>query len=94
MSVSYTYPIFDIRRDAFPADASGQRMFAELQNFTQRLNEFMIEFVQMQERIRLLDGVNPPADNVGSTYIYVDETGGDLKVKFGDGTIKTLATDT
>jgi hypothetical protein len=42
----------------------------------------------------LLDGLTPPAALVGYAVIYVDNLDGDLKVKFGDGTVKTLATDT
>ena len=30
----------------------------------------------------------------GSGLIYVDSADGDLKIKFGDGTVKTIATDT
>lgn len=40
------------------------------------------------------DGVAAPAALVGLAYIYVDSADGDLKVRFGDGTTKTLATDT
>lgn len=42
----------------------------------------------------LVDGVTAPAAVVGVAIIYVDVADGDLKVIFGDGTIKTLATDT
>lgn len=40
------------------------------------------------------DGITAPATAAGWTIIYVDTADGDLKVKFGDGTVKTLATDT
>jgi hypothetical protein len=42
----------------------------------------------------LVDGVTAPATESGYARIYVDSADGDLKVKFGDGTVKTLATDT
>jgi hypothetical protein len=42
----------------------------------------------------LLDGLAAPATVAGKALIYVDTADGDLKVKFGDGTVKTLATDT
>lgn len=42
----------------------------------------------------LVDGVTAPAAVVGTAQIYVDTADGDLKVIFGDGVIKTLATDT
>lgn len=42
----------------------------------------------------LADGVTAPGATVGAAKIYVDTADGDLKVCFGDGTIKTLAVDT
>ncbi len=42
----------------------------------------------------MVDGVTAPGATVGYAKIYVDTADGDLKVIFGDGTIKTLATDT
>lgn len=42
----------------------------------------------------LADGVTAPGATVGSAKLYVDTSDGDLKVIFGDGVIKTLATDT
>lgn len=40
------------------------------------------------------DTVTAPSATVGMAKIYVDVADGDLKVIFGDGIIKTLATDT
>ena len=40
------------------------------------------------------DGVTAPDATIGQAKIYVDSADGDLKVKFGDGTVKTIATDT
>jgi hypothetical protein len=45
-------------------------------------------------RISLTDGVTPPDATASFAHIYVDIADGDLKVKFGDGIVKTLATDT
>jgi parallel beta-helix repeat protein len=42
----------------------------------------------------LVDGITAPSTVSGKAFIYVDTADGDLKVKFGDGTVKTLATDT
>lgn len=42
----------------------------------------------------LVDGMTAPGTTSGWAKIYVDSADGDLKVKFGDGTVKTLATDT
>lgn len=42
----------------------------------------------------LRDGVAAPTAVTGVAQIYVDTADGDLKVKFADGTTKTIATDT
>ena len=44
--------------------------------------------------IQIDDGVSAPDAVVGKALIYVDSADGDLKVKFGDGTVATIATDT
>lgn len=43
---------------------------------------------------QLTDGIAAPAAVVGQAQLYVDTADGDLKVRFGDGTIKTIVTDT
>lgn len=42
----------------------------------------------------LVDGIAAPSAQAGRALIYVDTADGDLKVKFADGTTKTIATDT
>lgn len=42
----------------------------------------------------LKDGVDEPATQSNGAQIYVDAADGDLKIKFGDGTVKTIVTDT
>lgn len=42
----------------------------------------------------ILDGITAPAAQSGWAKIYVDAADGDLKVRFGDGTIKTIVVDT
>lgn len=44
--------------------------------------------------IGIADGVTAPSASTGVAKIYVDSSGGDLKVIFADGTIKTIVTDT
>ena len=41
----------------------------------------------------LVDGVPEPEAVVGYAIIYVDSGSGDLKVKFGDGFVATIAAD-
>lgn len=40
------------------------------------------------------DGISEPSTASGYAAIYVDTADGDLKVKFGDGTVKTIVADT
>jgi hypothetical protein len=42
----------------------------------------------------MTDGIAAPSAQSGIAKIYVDTADGDLKVIFGDGTVKTIATDT
>lgn len=42
----------------------------------------------------LVDGITAPSTRVGAAVIYVDTADGDLKIKFGDGTVKTIVVDT
>lgn len=51
--------------------------------------------VQLETPIlALTDGISAPAATSGVAKIYVDTSDGDLKVIFGDGTIKTIVVDT
>lgn len=43
--------------------------------------------------LQLVDGVPAPGAVVGVATIYVDVADGDLKIRFGNGTIKTIATN-
>ena len=53
-----------------------------------------------QERIKtdsylaMSDGIFAPDTEAGYARIYIDSADGDLKIKFGDGTVKTIVTDT
>jgi hypothetical protein len=44
--------------------------------------------------LSVTDGTTAPAAVAGRARIYVDAADGDLKIKFGDGTVKTIVTDT
>lgn len=44
--------------------------------------------------LRIPDGITEPPAIAGNAQLYVDTADGDLKVKFGDGTVKTIVTDT
>jgi len=42
----------------------------------------------------IADGVSAPATIAGMAQLYVDAADGDLKIKFGDGVVKTIVIDT
>ena len=44
--------------------------------------------------ISIKDGITAPSNVSGHAMFYIDAADGDLKIKFGDGTTKTIATDT
>jgi hypothetical protein len=55
---------------------------------TKRMNNMF------SNRMTLIDGVTAPGTVTGHASLYVDTADGDLKIKFGDGTVKTIVTDT
>ena len=50
--------------------------------------------LQVNGGMAILDGMDAPATITGYGSIYIDAADGDLKIKFGDGTVKTIVTDT
>lgn len=44
--------------------------------------------------LKILDGVDEPEFDASAASIYIDKVSGDLKIKFSDGTVKTIVTDT
>lgn len=57
-------------------------------------NQFMRAGINVSQYLRIKDGVTAPGATTGAANIYVDTADGDLKVVFGDGTVKTIVTDT
>jgi hypothetical protein len=53
-----------------------------------------IQYQPKSTSLSITDGVTAPNTELGFAQIYVDSSDGDLKVKFGDGTVKTIVTDT
>lgn len=44
--------------------------------------------------LAIVDGITAPSAIVGAAILFADSADGDLKVIFGDGTTKTIVTDT
>lgn len=49
--------------------------------------------LQVAGAIAITDGMTAPSTVSGYAVLYVDSSDGDLKIKFGDGTVKTIVTD-
>lgn len=47
----------------------------------------------LSNKLMIVDGVTAPTTVPSFAQIYVDTADGDLKIKFGDGTVKTIVTD-
>lgn len=52
-----------------------------------------VELASSAPYAAVVDSITAPATVSGKALIYVDSADGDLKVKFGDGTVKTIATN-
>jgi hypothetical protein len=65
-----------------------------LGNSTRRFNVGFFSGLVQANLLDITDGVSAPGVKAGFARIYVDTADGDLKVIFGDGTIKTIMTDT
>lgn len=53
-----------------------------------------LDYYRLSQVLEIKDGITAPSASSGLTRIYVDAADGDLKVVFGDGTVKTIVTDT
>ena len=49
--------------------------------------------LKVDEEIKIKDGITAPDTLTGYGQIYIDEDDGDLKIKFGDGTVKVIRFD-
>jgi len=56
--------------------------------------QFEDDMVKSEVALALKDGIAAPSATAGYAKIYVDSADGDLKIIFGDGTVKTIVTDT
>lgn len=65
-----------------------------LSEFLRRELQRIATALNSNSHLELLDGVAAPAQVGGLARIYVDQSDGDLKIVFGDGTSKTIVVDT
>lgn len=58
-------------------------------------NEALTEALRIHHlgALGIIDGITAPTATTGFAFLYVDTADGDLKVRFGDGVTKTIATD-
>jgi hypothetical protein len=68
-------------------------LIKQIERLTKRLIGLETKEVRFSAVV-LVDGITAPSAITGKALIYIDTADGDLKVKFGDGTVKTIATDT
>jgi hypothetical protein len=62
-----------------------------MQRWFQRVHNLIHK---IQDVFPLTDGVTEPSTIPGVAQIYVDIADGDLKIKYGDGVVKTIVLDT
>lgn len=65
-----------------------------MKGWFQKIYRRLLELETGLGTVNLTDGVTAPATITGVAQIYVDTADGDLKIKFGDGTVKTIVIDT
>tara|TARA_R110000764_G_scaffold79341_2_gene158107 strand:- start:1179 stop:2864 length:1686 start_codon:yes stop_codon:yes gene_type:complete len=75
---------FNFEGSIVPLDASVYSLGTQALPYSQVYTDYLT----------ITDGVAIPSASVGVARMYIDVADGDLKIKFGDGTIKTIVTDT
>jgi hypothetical protein len=71
--------------------ANGKLIYFRINNAT--VFSMAGTYVAIDQYFAIKDGVTAPGASSGYAWIFVDSADGDLKVRFGDGVTKTLATD-
>lgn len=82
---------FDIPTIPFKVSDKDEHLYRLSQVFRE-ISSILNE--RLNDKIVIADGINEPDISTDFAQIYVDSSDGDLKIKFGDGTIKTITTDT
>ena len=66
---------------------------SDLDEPTKRAFESLLAQWAVQPGLVVADGVTAPQPHTGQATIYVDVADGDLKVKFGNGFVRTIGAD-
>jgi len=69
-------------------------MQREIDTLEKRIESLEAAEYNRLNSLLLLDGISAPGTVSGWAILYVDGADGDLKVKFGDGTVAVIAADT
>jgi hypothetical protein len=62
--------------------------------FSSKASKKINEELFLNKGLRLKDGITVPDTDSNYAVLYIDTSDGDLKIKFADGTVKTITTDT
>ena len=71
-----------------------EQMQREIDKLDRRIEKLEAAEYNRNNALYLLDGITAPSTASGWGIIYIDTSDGDLKIKFGDGTVTTIAADT
>lgn len=71
-----------------------EQMQRQIDQLDRRIEDLEAAEYNRLNSLFLLDGISAPSTASGWAIIYVDGGTGDLTVKFGDGTTKTITADT
>lgn len=80
------------RASSTNSQGNGLRAFSAVEAGTEKAYIGIAGLISGQT-LEVTDGVTAPSTVAGKAQIYVDTADGDLKIKFGDGTVKTIVTD-
>ena len=75
-------------------DAVLEQLLVQINKLEKRIDSLEASEYNRMNMLYLTDGLTAPSTASGWAIIYVDTSDGDLKVKFGDGTVTVIAADT
>jgi hypothetical protein len=70
-----------------------EQMQRQIDQLDKRIESLEASEYNRMNLMYLTDGITAPSTASGWAILYVDTADGDLKVKFGDGHVETIAVD-